>query len=1762
MSKKFNKIFILAMIFTLLLLIPTSFASDIDSDLAIASNDLSVGNDNLLSVEDNADLMVNDDDSAIDSNLVSDDSAMGSNLIPNEDLSIDSEIVESDSSIKSNHLSDGNTLEYYFDSKVANDNGDGSFENPYKYLTENRIKDNSIIHLSNGIYNFTPSKTHTGVTICGQDSSSTIINGNYGNYRVNDFSILQNLTLINMRLYLEGSLNASNIYFNGSVRYGSYDNQKGGSIFSLNQNVSLNNCSFYNFSAEYGGAIYIAGGDFNITDCRFINNTAFLYGGAIAGENNLTSPSLYMKNSRFINDKSLDDAGAVVYIKTGTFSGENITIANCSSNFGSITLLNSIADIKGLNASSNIAKYYGAAIYQMYGDLNLTNSIFDKNSAKDGGAIFLDNLEYLTIKNNIFTNNHANISAGAIYSLSNNNSIMENNTYSNNSALINDNLFENNNPNLIITSPDYTMYNFGSIEDPEEIPTYYNLVDLGESSAIRDQADGGNCWAFATIAALESAIMKITHQEIDLSEENLKNLAALYSPYGWKMDTNEGGYDEMGYSYLLSWIGPILDSDDIYDGKSTLSPVLDSILHVQNILFLKRENYTDNDMVKRALMNYGAVFTGINMATRYSGNIGYYVYNSGITSCNHAVAIVGWNDDISIPNAPGKGAWIVKNSWGSGWGNRGYFYLSYYDSSTLQVGADDGGYVFILNDTIKYDKNYQYDIAKTDYFLNDTEIVWYKNIFNATDNEYLAAVSTYFEKNTDYELSIYVNDVLKAFKTGFSTPGYFTIDLGEFIPLNMGDIFEVVFKINVSGRSGVPISEIVSLNKLYYHENNSFISYDGENWLDLWNLTWTYPGHSYSSAVACIKAFTVLDLVDTTVTLDIVGLDFNSINFTAHILNQYGYPVNCGKVLFDFNDEIVEANVSNGIASVVHIFDEVFDGMSAKFIALGYSSSSDSASRDEVNMYYDITFYMDKASLNVYFTKAINETIFIDLGYRNYTIRSIDGRASINLTDLELGFNDITIALYNVLYSCNVINTNFTIVPKATSIILNDFETIHNSGDEYRVRLIDEDGIPLGGKELEYTLNKISNAIVTDDNGEISINIGLPTGIYDFSIGFNGEKMYLNSTNSSFITVDTSILLLDDTCLYHGEYKVRFLNKSAEPLANQEVMITIGGITYYIETDNEGIAKVNLDLIPGNYLVTIRNTDTLEEKEQSINVLPINTTTTLDIDYDGFNPVTIVAHVLDQYGYPLSCGKVIFNLSGGIVEANVSNGIVSVVHNFDLGSNTVSAVFIASGYNFSFANASLSIEKITLDMFTMLTANPDNVSIDIQLSEAIDGIIILDLNGEVYTLTAVDGRASKTFTNLKAGLNTLNIHLNDSIYKSDNSFNFTFYKKTCIDLDNLDLNLLAVDMGSARIIANLTSDGVPLEDKAIYLKIREDIVLVNNTNASGIAVFDLTGLPINVYRNVEIYFEGDENYSSSHETFNLAIKKNPSKIDARYIDGNIIANLTSNGLPIKGKNLYLSSEIGNLSVLTDENGIANFSLANLRDGDYSFILSFADDIYENASYSLYIQVRTKIEYVPFIPNKTATIIEYEDMVTTAINTDDDGRKGEYFNVVLRDSEGKALKDKSILIGFNGKIYNKTTDGDGIAQLQINLKRSDIYTFAVCFLGDDQYNGSFAVAKITVNKQTPKFSTSNKSYKASTKTKTLTATFKSSRGNPVVGKKVTFTLNGKSYTATTDSKGVATVNVSLSKKGTYSFTVKFAGDNTYARCTKTGSLVIK
>lgn len=193
--------------------------------------------------------------------------------------------------------------------------------------------------------------------------------------------------------------------------------------------------------------------------------------------------------------------------------------------------------------------------------------------------------------------------------------------------------------------------------------------------------------------------------------------------------------------------------------------------------------------------------------------------------------------------------------------------------------------------------------------------------------------------------------------------------------------------------------------------------------------------------------------------------------------------------------------------------------------------------------------------------------------------------------------------------------------------------------------------------------------------------------------------------------------------------------------------------------------------------------------------------------------------------------------------------------------------------------------------------------------------------------------------------------------------------------------------------------------------------------------------------------------------------------------------------------------------------------------------------------------------------RTVTKIICNNITTTSVMAGD-GRIGEYFNFQLLDSDGKALAGKPISVGFNGHVYEYTTDENGSAKTQINLAKPGGYTFAVCYLGDDNYNSSFEVAKITVIKKKMTLTVPAKTYKASAKTKTLTATIKSNVGNLVSGKKITFTVNKKTYTAKTDANGVASVKISLSTKKTYSFTVKYAGGTYWDSVTATGKLVIK
>lgn len=236
------------------------------------------------------------------------------------------------------------------------------------------------------------------------------------------------------------------------------------------------------------------------------------------------------------------------------------------------------------------------------------------------------------------------------------------------------------------------------------------------------------------------------------------------------------------------------------------------------------------------------------------------------------------------------------------------------------------------------------------------------------------------------------------------------------------------------------------------------------------------------------------------------------------------------------------------------------------------------------------------------------------------------------------------------------------------------------------------------------------------------------------------------------------------------------------------------------------------------------------------------------------------------------------------------------------------------------------------------------------------------------------------------------------------------------------------------------------------------------------------------------------------------------------------------------------------TIETNDKEYVKYTIDNLTNGQYYFECVYNDAV-EGIAFSVNIPL-------------VATNISYSNMKTVTVNTAVDGKIGKYFKATLKDENGKALANKTVLIGHNGKTYKRVTNANGIFKFQLNIKKAGTYSLSACYLGDNIYNASLITSKITVVKQTPKLIAKKQTFKVKAKKKTFKVTLKSKKGHAIKGKKIKVTIKGKTYTAKTNKKGIASVNVKLAKKGTYKAVVKFAGDSTYNKVTKKVTLKFK
>lgn len=231
-------------------------------------------------------------------------------------------------------------------------------------------------------------------------------------------------------------------------------------------------------------------------------------------------------------------------------------------------------------------------------------------------------------------------------------------------------------------------------------------IDLSDMPPIRDQGEEGLCWCFADVAVVETSLIKNGYsdpEETDLSElaldyeykkHEMPSVPLLSSgntgPLTFFMQNKIGLYDEDDLPYYRCFE---LSSTDKWYALGT--DIGNEDVQINECINAWSESTPrDDTLTKKLIKKHGAVTASLHSDPAhyydYAHN-SYYMPPNDNQESNHAVVIIGWDDSFSKENflteAPGDGAWLIRNSWGyEGFGSGGYFWMSYYDRYAGSAG--------------------------------------------------------------------------------------------------------------------------------------------------------------------------------------------------------------------------------------------------------------------------------------------------------------------------------------------------------------------------------------------------------------------------------------------------------------------------------------------------------------------------------------------------------------------------------------------------------------------------------------------------------------------------------------------------------------------------------------------------------------------------------------------------------------------------------------------------------------------------------------------------------------------------------------------------------------------------------------------------------------------------------------------------------------------------------------------------------------------
>ena len=1505
--------------------------------------------------------------------------------------------------------------------------------------------------------------------------------------------------------------NVTNCNFSGNTADGD-----GGAVY-FNNYGNVTNCNFTNNKAtgsnSWGGAVYMYFG--SVTNCNFTDNEAY-YGGAIRfdGEGNVT-------NCNFSDNTATNGNGGAIEMFSGSVENCNFT-ANTATRYGGAVYFQNTGTVSNCNFTANQASR-GGAVYFLDGG-KVENCNFTGNNATTGSAIYFYkyySTDTLTISNSTFLNNRANAEALEVTKNENNITI----TFTGNDNLLN-----------AICSRNDAEVTFTNV-------TYWSAKGINNTgnSAIKPSRSNKEAGQNITVSVVVND--KIVLSGVYLTNENgtlvLPIIAGsnYYISASHKTDSYYTEAEKTNSTMKFNVNVTSQTSNNKTVNITAKSNIPNEVIDGKLLFILPNGTEINASYASNGTWwalhtfdgagdyNINATFIGLDNVTINNATI-CIRYDASVDVNNNTLnLLVGDNFTIVATTVPegvnvtfvqdDSGVYIVdengvvtalKNGTGSVLVKVGGDGIYAKNSTIVNVTVSKvPTEITVLNDTLVLEVSDEIaagatltppDAGNLTYSISNSSVVKVEDgkIIALAEGEAVITVS--FEGDKKYleaenkTINVTVNKI----------PTEITVD-SDSLDLFVGDETVIAASLNPSNAGNVSFTSSDDSVVIVDEKGNVIANGKGQA-----IITVSFAGDN-KYAESENKTITLdVSLNDASVTVD---------NDTLDLKVDERYQINATRHPDTILLDITYKSSDNSVASVDEngVVTALGEGTAIITLSVGdgeiYAENSTNVTvtvkkvNPAMNISCDEITEGENATITVTLPSDATGNVSTTVNGKTYFSEVKDGKAVITVPDLLKGDYTLPITYsgddkYNPLTK----DLNITVEGGKAIISAPDLVKYYSGSERFTVNLTYAKGSPAANKSVNITINGVTYPRTTDENGMASLNINLGAGKYDVSVKTD------DGTADSVVTVLSTINASDvESKSKNLVFTAVFIDGTGNPLTDgSEVTFNVKGVIYNSTVKGgKGSASIDLTLDSGRYIITSFNPVSGENASNNIAVDLKDADMILSGD-----EITVGENATISVTLPSDAtGNVTASVNGKSYSSKVNGGKANIIiPALAAGNYTASVTYSGDDkYNSAAGETNVTVNKanaaMTIDA-PAITAG-ENATITVTLPSDATGSV--SIGNE--SVPVKDGNASAVLTDLPVGTNTIPV-----TYSGDDKYNTI---ETSADIIVNEKPVPAKENLTIKATADEITEG---ENATVIITGLENAT--GNVSASvngkayaapindGQATITVPGLAENA--TAAINYPGDDKYNPAVTTVNITVNRNTVTINAEnltkyYKDPQkfTVTVTDAKGQVAPNKTVDITINGVTYKRTSDENGTASLNI-NLGAGEYPVSVA-VDDVVVNSTVIV------------------MSTIDASDVVKMF-------RNDTQYYAIFSDANGNILANTNVSFNINGVIYNRTTDGNGTAKMNINMAAGDYIITATNPVTGEMKSNSIKVISLIESDDLTKY------YRNASQ---FTVRIHSADGGYVgAGEEVTFNINGVFYTRTTNATGHAKLNINLGQ-GNYTIT---------------------